>query len=282
MTNVSTNEWVMGRPGPRVRHIVKGYVGYRMAGFAPATHRGLPSGHLTFIVSIDQPVDVVQQTSGSQAPRTYRTVLGGLHASPALIAHDGNQHGVAITLSPLGARALFGLPAGALWDLTLEFGEVVGARGDELWERVQYADGWRQRFAACDTVLASMATTAGPPPAMTACWTALAASQGRLAIAALARETGYSRQHLARRFRTEFGLTPKLAARIFRFQRASQTLRTAPDSTTLTEIAAACGYADHSHLDRDFADLAGCPPTRWLRDERLPIIQDGPAADMRA
>lgn len=57
---MTTNEWVVRQPGARVRPLVERYIGYRMAGYAPATHRGLPSGHMTFIVSIDRPIDVVQ------------------------------------------------------------------------------------------------------------------------------------------------------------------------------------------------------------------------------
>ena len=42
----------------------------------------------------------------------YDTLLGGLHARPALIAHGGAQSGVQVALSPPGCRALLGVPAG--------------------------------------------------------------------------------------------------------------------------------------------------------------------------
>lgn len=271
---MTTNEWVTSRPAARVRPFVERYIGYRMAGYEPAVHRGLPSGRMTFIVSIDHPIDVVQQTSDTQAPRTYRSVLSGLQASPALIAHDGNQEGVAIEMTPLGSRALFRMPAGALWDLTLELQEVAGPIGDELWERLQDAAGWGERFAACDAILTRLVGEDQTPVGLAACWQALASSHGQLAIDALAREAGYSRQHLTRRFRQEFGLGPKLAARIIRFERANRMLRSIPSNVSLADVAATCGYADQAHLTRDFTALAGCPPTQWLREEDLPILQD--------
>ena len=43
-------------------------------------------------------------------------------------------------------------------------------------------------------------------------------------------------------------------------------------------MAAVCGYADQGHLARDWSDLAGCPPTTWLREE-FPFLQDPGAAD---
>jgi len=54
------------------------------------------------IVNIDRSIDVVQQTKRTRTPRRYRSVVSGLHASPALISHDGSQEGVAIELTPLG------------------------------------------------------------------------------------------------------------------------------------------------------------------------------------
>ncbi|HEV2810307.1 MAG TPA: hypothetical protein VGV93_07930, partial [Acidimicrobiales bacterium] len=101
-------QWVTGRPSPWLRPFIDGYVGYRLTGFAPGLHRGLPSRHLTFIVSIGPAVTVVSQGDSRQAPTSYYCVVSGLQASAALISHDGNQEGVAIELTPLGCRALLG------------------------------------------------------------------------------------------------------------------------------------------------------------------------------
>jgi AraC-like DNA-binding protein len=35
----------------------------------------------------------------------------------------------------------------------------------------------------------------------------------------------------------------------------------------LAGLAADFGYADQSHLDREFTALAGCPPSAWLAEE---------------
>jgi len=265
--------WVLGTPAARLRPFVERYVGYRMLGYPPGLHRGLPSRHMTFIASIGEPIHVVAQTAPSQPPRSYATVLGGLQASTALIEHDGNQEGVAIELTPLGSRTLFGMPASELWDLSLELNEVIGGAGAELWERLQAPGAWDDRFTACDDVLLRLAGDCCVAPELQHCWEALVDSGGQLSVNQLASEMGYSRQHLRRRFNDEFGLSPKLAARIVRFERARRMLHSRASTSAMADVAAACGYYDQSHLHRDFADLAGCTPREWLGED-LPKFQD--------
>jgi AraC-like DNA-binding protein len=272
-------DWLISRPSPALRPFIDRYVGYRLTGFDAGVHRGLPSRHMTFIVSIGPNIDVVSQTDPGQAPDTYGCVLSGLQAGPALIAHNGCQEGVAIELTPLGSRALFGCPSRALWNTSLECSDVVGAAGEELWERLQSPGGWTGRFAACDDVLSRLAE----PDVVVAAqlghaWRTLVRTGGSGSITALAVDLGWTRQHLARRFGDEFGLSPKLAARVVRFERARRMLRATPPFVTIAHVAAACGYYDQAHLDRDFAELAGCPPTTWLAEEEIPSVQDDTAS----
>jgi AraC-like DNA-binding protein len=289
-------EYLTAAPSPQLRPFIDGYVGYRLSGFAPGLHRGLPSRHMTFIVSIGPSIDVVSQTDPRQSGASYGCVVGGLQASAALISHTGYQEGVAISLTPLGSRALFGMPARALWNTSIEWADVTGPAGRELWERLQGIADWPDRFAACDTVLSRIADRElVVAPELRGAWHALVRTGGTRPIGSVAATVGWSRQHLARRFRDEFGVGPKLAARVVRFERARRMLQTTlqPDPhppprdgvglrptqsfVTIAQVAAACGYYDQAHLDRDFAELAGCTPSAWLAEE-LPTFQDDAAA----
>lgn len=274
MEGMSTSDWLLRRPAPALRPLIDAYVGYRVAG-RPGIHRGLPSRHLTLIASIGEPIDVVAQTDPRQAPARYRFVAGGLQARPAVMATPAVQEGVAIELSPLGSRALLGMPAAELWDLSVEAGDVLGPAAEELWERLHHAGDWPARFGACDEVLGRLVAATGDPapaPALSGAWQRLVGSGGTVGVADLAGEVGWSRRHLSARFTTEFGLSPKLAARVVRFERATTMLRS-PRPPGLAEVAAACGYYDQPHLNRDFVELAGCPPGEWLAAD-LPSVQD--------
>ncbi|QIS15470.1 helix-turn-helix domain-containing protein [Nocardia arthritidis] len=271
-----TSETVLAAPAPALAGFIDSYRGYRMTGFAAGLHRGLPSPHMTFIASIGPAIDVVAQTKPDQAPDDYRCVLGGLQASAATIAHTGHQEGVSISLTPLGCRTLFGLPASELWDTSMECSEVAGPVGMRLWEELQGTTSWAQRFAICDRVLTALADPDRTvTPELTWAWRSIVRTGGAATVTQLADEIGWSRQHLTRRFAAEFGLGPKLAARITRFDKARRMIQRVPPYVSIAEVAASCGYYDQAHLNRDFADLVGCSPTAWLAGE-IPSVQDAP------
>ncbi|HEY4461787.1 MAG TPA: helix-turn-helix domain-containing protein [Streptosporangiaceae bacterium] len=261
------------RPPPALRPYVRSYSGYRQAGLAPGRHRGLPSPYLTLIVTLDEPLAIVTHPDPRQPASRHDVLVGGLHTAPALITHHGHQSGIQLSVTPLGARALLGVPAGELAQIDLHGHEVLGALAGELRERVRAAATWAGRFAVLDEMLIGQvsAQRAGPMRAEVAyVWQKLLAERGEVAISGLADETGWTSRHLGARFRAETGLSPKEAARVVRFDRARRLLQrrvTAGAPPALAGLAAACGYYDQAHLAREFRGLAGCAPSRWLAEE---------------
>ena len=268
-------EWVVRRPSPRLAPFVDRYIGYRLTESEPGLHRGLPSAHMTLIASIGPSIDVVAQADPAQSPDSYGCVVGGLSSRPALISNGTHQEGVAVELTPLGSRALLGMPAGELQNISLELADVTGSAGAELWLRLQSAVGWPDRFAVCDEVLGRIVDLDHVVSSeLSHAWRSLLRTGGAVPVSAIAESIGWSRQHLARRFGTEFGLSPKLAARVIRFSKARRMLASTPSFITLAQVAAACGYYDQAHLDRDFTELAGCSPSAWMAAEQVPFVQD--------
>ena len=262
-------------PAQPLRPYVAWYTGYRQRGMPPARHRGLPSPFLTLIFTLDEPLTVLAHPDPGQPPGDFGTLLGGLHSAPALIAHGGAQSGIQVALRPLGARALLGMPAGELAELDVPAETVLGGVCAELRARTLTAVGWRDRFAVLDEILLRLAgqwrtgRPQPPAPEIRWAWCQLLKSGGTMRVSDLAAGTGWSGRHLASRFRTEIGLTPKTAARVIRFSRARNFLvrHIADQEHRLADLAAACGYFDQAHLAREFRSLAGCPPSQWLTEE---------------
>jgi AraC-like DNA-binding protein len=276
-------EWAFARPSTALREYVDGYHGYRQAGLPPAVHRGLPSPHLTLILTLDEPLTVAVHPDAGQPAGSYSSLLGGLHTTPALITHNGAQSGVQVGLSPLGARRLLGMPAGELASLDVPADDVLGSLVHEARDRLLSARTWRGRFAVLDRLLLQRVRAApedGPATAAAEGWRLLRRSGGQIGVRELARETRWSERHLGEVMRRETGLSPKQAARVIRFDRARRLLQATP-GVRLSDLAAGCGYADESHLDREFRSLAGAPPRRWLAEE-LRNVQVARASQLAA
>jgi len=176
------------------------------------------------------------------------------------VEQPGRTCGIALGLTPFGAHALLGLPLGELANRVVGLPDLLGPRADRLTERLAETAGWSARFRLLDETLLSWLRDA---PELTrpvrGAWHRLTSTHGRLRIGTLADELGWTRQHLATRFREHLGLTPKTVARLARLNRAVTLL---PDRAP-ADVAFACGYADQAHLNRDFRLLTGSTPAAY-------------------
>ncbi|MGQ0616983.1 MAG: helix-turn-helix domain-containing protein [Acidimicrobiia bacterium] len=271
----TVSEVAFGRPAPPLRSAVEEYIGYRFEGFPPGVHRGLPGRHLTFVISLGDPVDIAAMPDPRHPPMRLGAFVAGLDEGPAMILHGGNQYGIALELTPVGARSLLGLPAGELSGLAVGLEDLFGRRAGPLVDRLATAPTWAERFDALDRALLSAASRLSSAPAraeVVLAWDRLVATGGAVEVGALARELGWSRRHLGERFRCEIGLSPKALARVVRFER-SRRLLARPDHPRLADVAVRVGYYDQAHLNREWRVLAGCSPTTWMAEE-LPAVQD--------
>jgi AraC-like DNA-binding protein len=275
------SEHVVAAPHPALRRHVTSYTGYRMDGFRPGVHAGLPSRTITVVVSFGDPVDLCAMPDPGQPPGSFDALVGGLHDAPAGIRHDGHQHGMQLEVTPVGARALFGLPPSELARAVVPLADVAGPGASSLPDRLASASTWAERVGVLDRVLGDWVRDDAPEPRAEVdhAWATLADADGAVDIGTVAAEVGWSRRHLGEQFRREFGLPPKVMARVMRFEKAKRLMSAAPEPD-LAAVAAAAGFADQPHLTRDWRGLAGSTPAGWLRGEELLFVQDRTALEV--
>ncbi|MGH8879999.1 MAG: helix-turn-helix domain-containing protein [Stackebrandtia sp.] len=263
-------------PAPPLRPFLGSYDGYLLRGFEPGVHVGMPSRTITVILTIDEPIDVPQSSHPDQSGGCWDTLAAGLTLRPTLIAHDGYQHGIQLAMTPSGARALFGIPAGALGSWLVDLADLLGAESRRVRERIGATTRWSTRFDILDEVLLARAAAADPrrlelDANLARAWELLTDPAHSLPVEGVAREIGWSRRYLAARFATEFGITPKEADRLTRFESSHRMLRR--PGVTIAEVAAATGYYDQAHMAREWRELAGCSPSVWRAREVFPFVQ---------
>jgi AraC family transcriptional regulator len=93
-----------------------------------------------------------------------------------------------------------------------------------------------------------------------------------LDLRTLAAESGYSRSHFLRTFRTAMGCTPHQWLTRLRVERAKTILR--ESSTSLIDVALDCGFSSHPHFSNTFRQMAGVTPSEYRRTYRT-LGQEG-------
>ncbi|GAA1141179.1 helix-turn-helix domain-containing protein [Ornithinicoccus hortensis] len=248
-------------------------VGYRSTGLPQGTHLGLPSPYLTFIFSLEGPVETTFDPDRGADDRQATTILlSGLHTSPAFVVQPERQSGIQLAINPLASRALFGVPAGEL-PLVGEGEDVLGSAAERLRQRLMQELPWEQGFAEVGRYLRRrLEDSRTPPPRaeLVAGWTWIARHRGSGSMEGLSRHVHLGPRQLSTLFDREFGVSPKRLSRLMRFHNAKRRVvaTTHGSGESVADIAADCGYADHSHLVREFREFTSLSPTGWLEHER--------------
>jgi AraC-like DNA-binding protein len=176
-----------------------------------------------------------------------------------------------VSFQPGYAHHFLRARADELTDEFLDLEHFWGAAGRALQERLLRARSVREKIRLVEAELLRRLASA-PPPDRTV--PALAdhvfRRQGVTTVASLSAESGFTRQHLARKFRQSLGVGPKLFCRLVRFQNAlTRVLSSPPDDWAAAAVD--LGYYDQAHLIAEFKEFTGHTPTGF------PAVRPGPA-----
>lgn len=250
-----------------------------MSGFDSGNHIVLPSPSVELVVSLDGHLRISSLATSGHF-ESYPALVAGPRTTSSVMAHEGGAHDLTVSLTPDGAR-LLGLPAADLANNIVSLDQVWGREADAFLHRIREAKGWRARFDVLDDALCRRFGDVPAPGPISRSWRTLVATGGAVRVGDLAGQVGYGRRRFHQLFTADYGITPKQAARLIRFQRSVAEVRAnesrgagAAERVTLATVAADTGYCDQSHMTREWRELAGYSPTGWLDAEVLPFVQD--------
>lgn len=219
--------------------------------------RLLPSGLMHLVLRLDDaPVHRLCSPDDARGEALAPAVLAGARMAPYLKRLRARSASVGATLLPGAAQWLFGAAADELTGRHVPLDALLGTEARRLRERLLDAPGADARLALFEAWL-----LARRPP--------VAAGQGvalvRLlrssgSVGSAVRASGLSHRRFDTAFRQAAGLNPKAWLRVRRFQAALQALGTA---SAPADIAAALGYSDQSHFNREFLAMSGLTPARF-------------------
>ncbi|MBB5060492.1 AraC-like DNA-binding protein [Granulicella aggregans] len=168
-----------------------------------------------------------------------------------------------IFLRPLALWQLFHIPSRVHANIDVAGEELVGKTTDHLWQKLAESKSFSQRIEIAERFLLPLAKAACVRTDIMRSANQLYRSKGATRIEELAHLSGLSIRQYQRRFTDDLGMTPKIFARITRFQRALDAKRLGSGRSWLS-IAHELGYFDQMHMIRDFQSLAGSAPTTTI------------------
>jgi AraC-like DNA-binding protein len=229
---------------------------------APFREKVLPNACLEMMIDLGPPHYLID---GDERTLWDRAWFSGLHERSIEIQSENGTHLVSARLNPLGALTLFGAAAPGASNRVIDLESFAGPSVASLREALLAAPAPAERFALLERFLRERIGAGMAPSAFVQAAVArIEAEHGRLKVSELHEELGVSRKHLTVTFTREVGVPPKAYAQVRRFVWTLARLRES-ESVDWAQLAAAAGYADQSHLVREFRRIASASPTEFLR-----------------
>lgn len=257
--------------GPLAAHVE--CLWYSARGALPHTReRSLPTGCADIVVPLLQDHLVRYDDHADATARQLRgAVVQGAFDRFGVRGTEGPSAVVGVHFKPGGAAAFFGGALPELRNRTELLEDLWGSSTRTLRERLQGAASPQHALQLLHDHLLHRLHAAPPTdPVATLAIRAFQRDPASARVAPVQRASGCTPAQFIRRFEQAVGLTPKRYARVLRFGVLLPTLvRCGPRDWA--QIAAGGGFADQSHLIREFQQLAGMAPGAYT-----PVQPDQP------
>ena len=227
-----------------------------------AQERILPTGTLELVINLCEDEIGIYDDAGVRQ-RHSGTLVSGAYSRPFTIDTTAHALIMGVHFRPGGAAPFTRIAPSELADHHADASLLWGSRATQLRELLCCAGTHADRFQILESALLAWATE-GRWRRSVVQFALQQLAEGTASVRAIVASTGLSHRHFASLFRDEVGMTPKLFARVRRFQRTIAAAREGA-LPNWAALSSECGYYDQSHLIRDFAAFARTTPAEYLR-----------------
>jgi AraC-like DNA-binding protein len=278
MANNSPAPYRIGvvRPAPALDPFVR-YYGYRQACLveAVAVHPLNARTAPTLLFEFSDADASVRIPSAGEAPiKLPRSIVHGMQTACCGELHiKGRIDSFDIVFQPDGLEFLFALPAKALTDFSFDAESVFGRAISMFQEQMEECKSLDERISTANQFLLQRVRTSRTQDGISVAARQILLGAGEGRIPAMAQGTGLSVRQFRRRFLEKIGMSPKLFARIARFESALDCMGRLPEQSW-TDIAYRFGYYDQMHMVHEFAQFTGKTPTQTLNHFEAALRQN--------
>jgi len=184
-------------------------------------------------------------------------------SQPGLSAY-GQIDNFTIHFQPSGFNALFGIPMSELADFAFDAHGVIGSQVSVLERELCDTQDFAERIRITEKHLMRLARLQDRPDGVAIAANSLYARHGLIDVKSMATFCGISIRQFERRFAAQIGVSPKLFARIIRFNAVVDNKLRAPNAAW-SHIAQERDYHDQMHLVHDCKAFTGESPTQFMK-----------------
>lgn len=227
----------------------------------PYIYRSLADGCAEMVFHYHGVFDEILATGNIEASFTAG-IHGQSRHSRRFITHTGFAI-FGVYIYPFAVAELLKIPACNVSDEMPDLVTLLGQEGHVLQERIMGANNNRERVEIIIPFLEKrLCGLQHSNAAVVHVINELIHKKGQVDVDTLAGACFLSRRQFERNFKNYAGFSPKLYARIIRFQAA--TKQYGMHRKSLTDIAHYCGYYDQSHFIHDFKEFSGFHPKEYF------------------
>lgn len=259
-TQLQPDRFCAYRPAPPLDQFVEQLWYWEGIPPAHAKDRLMPSGSASLVINLAE--DEIRDYTGANGEFVHRypgAVLVGAYSKYSVIDASEQRAVLGVTFKPGGMWPFFDPAADELHNAHAALQDLWGSVGASLRERILALPAPYERLRLVETQLLAQAIRPMRQRAEVNFALAQLTRQQNHSIELLSRHVGLSARRMTRLFTLQVGLTPKLYARIKRFERVMQLMQ-AP-GIEWSDLAQTCGYFDQSHLIRDCKAISGYTPS---------------------
>jgi AraC-like DNA-binding protein len=250
------------RPAPPLDRFVERLWYWEGLPIAHAKDRMLPSGNCSLIINLFEDETRSYSGPGDDIVERYPgAVLCGPYSRYFVIDTREQRGVIGVEFLPGGAWPFLDAAPDELQNQHVAIRDLWGPAGATLRERILAAPTPRAKLLLLEAeLLARSRRPLQRRAEVDFAIAQLARTPHDQSIGMLSAHVGLSARRFTRLFTLQVGVTPKLYARLQRFQRVLQTMK-GPTANDWTALAHDCGYFDQSHLIRECRQLSGFTPT---------------------
>jgi AraC-like DNA-binding protein len=253
------------QPVPALRHLIRHYYQVKDSLLGRVSLQPVPARSPQILEFMFGTPYQVRRKDREATENVRAVALVGARTSPsAELILSGNVDAFTIVFLPGAFSMLFGVPAVALTNGDFNGEDVLGHRVTDLYARLGEVSAFHDRVRVADSFLNAIRPATESATAIVRTARAMIRANGSVRVSAIVHQTGLGVRQYERRFAQEIGISPKLFARIIRFEAALQRRAVSP-TTPWTDIAHDLGYHDQMHMVHDFTRLSGSSPEAIAR-----------------